>query len=399
MIPSLRPLLLLPLLAAPALCRAQFIDQFDQPKIEGWFTMTGDGAATAGFVPADGYAALKIDATRDRHGVWWALIKRDVAPAIDVARLADAAHELRVEARVRARRAPCRVNFMVNTQRTTDFHEHLREYDLPDTGWHTISMTTRNFDARPGDNVFVQFAGTDLGPGTYEIDVDYYRADVVRPAESGPDLGEPLVYHPPIPDLATFAIHLPVAHDGTVNPEFPEVNFDDWRVSSSSGFTRVLTVDPRQWPVLRWDFAAFRGKRAAGAAVLELTTHSVALGGNYVAALGEDLGIEFGKVRIFEVLGGDPDWDQKTVTFHSLLHGAPEAEVFNSQMTQDVDVAPAPGGKTYVTLPRPVLQRLLDGTTKGLVLRPLGAINASFHASEDAPAGAAPTLHFTTVAP
>ena len=65
-------------------------------------------------------------------------------------------------------------------------------------------------------------------------------------------------------------------------------------------------------------------------------------------------------------------------------------------MIQDVDVASAPGGKTYVTLPRPVLQRLLDGTTKGVVLRPLGAINASFYSSEDAKPGVAPTLHFTT---
>ena len=56
------------------------------------------------------------------------------------------------------------------------------------------------------------------------------------------------------------------------------------------------------------------------------------------------------------------------------------------------------GGKTYVVLPRPVLQRLLDGTTRGIALRPLGAINASFYASENAPAGAAPTLHFTTTA-
>ena len=65
-------------------------------------------------------------------------------------------------------------------------------------------------------------------------------------------------------------------------------------------------------------------------------------------------------------------------------------------MIQDVDVASAPGGKTYVTLPRPVLQRLLDGTTKGVVLRPLGAINASFYSSEDAKPGVAPILHFST---
>ncbi len=67
-------------------------------------------------------------------------------------------------------------------------------------------------------------------------------------------------------------------------------------------------------------------------------------------------------------------------------------------MIQDVDVAPAPGGKTCVVLPRPVMQRLLDGTSTGIAIRPLGAINATFYASEDATPGVAPTLHFSTVA-
>jgi hypothetical protein len=35
-----------------------------------------------------------------------------------------------------------------------------------------------------------------------------------------------------------------------------------------------------------------------------------------------------------------------------------------------------------VTISRPVLQRLLDGRTNGIALKPLGAIVASFFASE-----------------
>ena len=385
-----------PLLAAPVLCHAQFLDQFDQPKIDGWFTMTGDGFATAEFVPASGYATLRIDATRDPYGVWWALIKRDIAPALDVAKLAEPAHELRVEARIRSSHAPRRVNFMLNTQRTTDFHEHLREYDLPDTGWHTISMTTRNFDARPGDNVYVQFCATDFGPERYEIEVDYYRADVVRSAEAGPDLGEPLVYHPPVPGLASLAHHLPVAHDSQIHADFPDVNFNDWHAATAAGPARILTVDPHQSPILRWDFSQLPNRTATGAGVLELTTFCAPQGGKYIAHFGEDLGVEFGRLHVFEILGGDPAWDQDTVTYNSLLQGRDPKEAFNTQMIQDVDIAPAPGGKTYVMLPRPVLQRLLDGTTKGLVLRPLGAINASFYASEDRTPGAAPTLHFST---
>jgi hypothetical protein len=52
-------------------------------------------------------------------------------------------------------------------------------------------------------------------------------------------------------------------------------------------------------------------------------------------------------------------------------------------MIIDVDVAEEQGAKTWITLSRPVLQRLLDGKTHGLALRPLGAINASFYATEN----------------
>lgn len=396
MIPSLRPLALAAtLLAAPVLCPAQFLDQFDQPKIDGWFSMTGDGFASAEFVPSAGYAAFRVDATRDHYGVWWALIKRDVAPAIDVAKLAEPAYELRVEARVRSSHAPRRVNFMLNTQRTTDFHEHLREYDLPDTGWHTISMTTRNFDARPGDNVYVQLCATDFGLDRYEVDVDYYRADVVRADQAGPDLGEPLMYHPAIPDLAGFTVHQPVTHDSLIHSDFPDVNFNDWQAVGAAGPVRVLTVDPHQWPVLRWDFTVLPSRTALGAGVLELTTFNAPQGGNYIAPWGRDFGEEFGRLHIVEILGGDPAWDQQTVTYNSLLRSGDPQQVFNGQMIQDVDIACAPGGKTYVVLPRPVLQRLLDGTTKGIVLRPLGAVNPSFYASEDTTPGVAPTLHFS----
>lgn len=397
MIPSPRPLLFATAcLSASVLGRAQFIDQFDQPKINGWFTMTGDGFATAELVPTNGYATLKVDATRDPYGVWWTLIKRDVAPALDLAKLAEPAYELRVEARVRSSHAPRRVNFMLNTQRTTDFHQHLREYDIPDNGWHTISFTTQDFDARPGDNVYVQLCATDFGPDKYEVAIDYFRADVVRRDEAGADLGEPLVYHPEVADLAAFAVHLPVAHDSQINSDFPDVNFNDWHTTTAAGPARILTIDPHQSPVLRWDFSKLPNRAADGAGVLELTTFSVPQGGKYIAHFGEDLGIEFGRLHVIEILGGDPAWNQETVTYNSLLQGGDPKQVFNTQMIQDVDVAPAPGGKTYVVLPRPVMQRLLDGTTKGIVLRPLGAINASFYASEDATPGVAPTLHLTT---
>ncbi len=401
MIPSLRALLLAaPLLATPTTGLAQFVDHFDQPTLDpAWFTMVGDGTPTVQFVPKSGYATIVADGTTDPYNVWWTLIKRDVSTVLDLAKLQDPAYELRVEARVRTSHAPRRVNFMINTQRTTDFHQHLREYDLPDTtGWHTISLTTQDLDVGPGDSLFVQLCVTDYGPDKYEVDLDYFRADVVRRDQAGPDLGEPLVYHPPVPEPSTFALHLPVAHDSQIHSDFPGVNFNDWHAATTAGPARIVTVDPRQSPILRWDLSQLPNRTATGAGVLELTTFCAPQGGKYIAHFGEDLGIEFGRLRVFEILGGDPAWNQNTVTSHSLLQGGEPKQVFNPQMIQDVDVSPAPGGKTYVVLPRPVMQRLLDGTTKGIVLRPLGAINASFYASEDTTPGVAPTLHFSTSA-
>ena len=59
------------------------------------------------------------------------------------------------------------------------------------------------------------------------------------------------------------------------------------------------------------------------------------------------------------------------------------SEVFNTQMVYDFDVKNEPGGKNYVTISRPVMERLISGRTKGLLIRPLGAIVASFFASEN----------------
>ena len=382
-------------LALAAHGRAQFRDDFSGAKIDGWFTMTGDGNAKMDFVPMDGFARFNVDATQDEHGVWWTLIKRDITSSLDLAKLADPAYELRVEARIRCSNAPRRVNFMVNTNRTVNYHKQLREYDIADTDqWHVISMTTRNFDAKPGDTVYVQFCVTDWGPGKYHVDIDYYRADVVKRDEAGPDLGEPLVYHPDVPPMSTFAHHLGVTEDCVLNKHFPDVNFNDWHVTEPDGRgARVLTVNGDQWIVMRWDFGSLKGSRADGAGVLELTTQSLAIGGKYIEHWGQDFGEEFGKIHVIEILGGDPAWDQETVTLHSLMQEKDYADVFNTQMTIDLELADKPGGKAFFTLPRPVMQRLLDGTTKGLLIRPLGALSGTIYASEDA-SGNGPVLHF-----
>jgi hypothetical protein len=386
------------ILITSVICHAQFLDSFNNKKIEGWFLMTGDGTPGMKFLQKDGYASIFVDGTKDKHNVYWTLIKRDVTAYLDLTKLKDPSYQLRVEAKVRVHNAPRRVNFMVNTQRTTNYHIDLMEFDIPDTtDWHIISMTTKKFDAVPGDTVYVQFCVTDYGLDKYNVDLGYYRADIVNINLAGPDKGELVPYHPPIKELNTFSNHLNVTHDCLINSDFPEVNFNDWHVKEQNGSAQILTVNENQWAILRWDFEKYKNLKVDGSGILELTTQSVPNGGNYIGAYGEDFGIEFGKMRVFEIIGGDPLWDQEKVTYNNLIQGNILSSVFNSQMIYDFDISVEPGGKNFITISKPVLQRLLDGKTKGLLIRPLGAIDASFYASEDKKGNNGPKLHFNFI--
>jgi hypothetical protein len=375
------------LLAAAAVlglpAAAQFRDDFDGPALpidpagaKGWGFLAGEGRAVMDFRPGPGYATISVDATRDERNVWWAFIKRRVSGALDLARLAKPGYELRVEARVRADHAPRRVNLHFNTQKTKDFHSHLMEYDLAEAGtWHTISMTTRDFEAGPGDTINVQMALMDWGLGRYRVDVDYIRVDVVEAAKAGPDLGPPIPYHPPVADPASFGRVLAVAADMTVDLAAPGVNLDDWTVSDPGGKAAVITAGGTRIALLRWDFGPFAGRKAAGPGLLELTTRAVEVPARELP--------DFGLLRVVEVLGGEPGWDERTATWSSLSRGEPLDRVLNPQMIIDGPVTAGDGGKTFLTIPVPVLQRLIDGRTRGLALTPLGAINASFYARED----------------
>jgi hypothetical protein len=382
------------LFATNTICQAQFRDDFNGKKIEGWFFFTGDGYAKMDFVQKNGFAQLLIDATQDRDNAYWTLIKRDVTASLDLGALKDTSYQLRVEARVRLHNAPRRLNFMVNTQRTTDYHKDLMEFDIPDTtDWHVISMTTKRFDAHPGDTVYVQLCATDYGLGKYAVDIDYYRADIVNVKTAGPDKGELVPYHPPIPEVSRFSNHRMASQDALINSDFHEVNFNNWHVMESGNIARTLMINANQWAILRWDLSAFKNAKIDEAGILELTTQSVSQGGIYNEAYGVDFGMEFGKIRVIEILGGDSAWNQELVTYDNFMRGMSYEGVFNTQMIYDADVTVKQGGKTYIVISKPVLQRLINGTTKGLLIRPLGAIDASFYATENA-GNNGPMLHF-----
>jgi hypothetical protein len=372
----------------------QFLDDFntasiatDPRAINGWAFFTGDGSATMDFQQKDGFASILVDATKDQRNIWWALVKRCVSAELDLSLLSKPGYEFRIEAQIRVSNAPRRVNLSLNTQRTTDFHTNLMEFDIPDTNnWHTISMTTKDFDATPADTVFGQFALMDWGLGQYRVDVNYFKVDIVNAASAGPDKGVQVPYHPPIPDPNTFENVIKVAQDSTVDIQYPEMDFNTWHTSDSAGKIYLLTINSTQFVVMRWDLSKFAGKKVAGSGLLELTTWSV-------QRLSEEIK-DFGQVRIVEILGGDPNWNQQTVTYNSFCRGQPIDNVLNSQMIIDVEVSQTTGSKTLITISNPVLQRMVDGRTLGLAIRPLGAINASFYAMENQDGKFAPVLRF-----
>jgi hypothetical protein len=352
--------------------------------VAGWACYTGDGAAVASFTgTGNGYATIAVDATRDTCNIWWAVIRRRVSERLDLNLLRDPRFRLRIEARIRVSHAPRRVNLHLNTQRTTDFHTHLTEFDIPDTSdWHLISMTTRGFDARPGDSVYGQLALMDWGLGRYRVDVDSFRVGIVDIPSAGPDHGTQVPYHPPVADPRSMKFHIRVSDDATVDRAHPGTCINNW----SSGETILLTVSHAQYVILRWDLSRVAGRSVDGSGLLEIFTHSL--------QRSPEFDKDFGMVRIVEILGGSPEWNQRDVTHESFTRNASAEPVLNEQMIIDVPVREKRGSTTLATIPRPVLQRMINGTTRGLALLPLGAVVASFYAMENDGGARAARLHF-----
>jgi len=365
---------------------SQYIDNFDGTGTpEGWTFRTGDGTATIDFKKHDGIASIYIDATSDKLGIWWALIHHEVT-GIDMNQLMKPGYKLRVEARVRSSHALKRINLNLNHQRTTDYHANLMEYDIADTtNWHIISMTGGSFETRPTDTVGVQLALIDWGFKKYRLDIDYLKVDVVRVESAGKDLGNPIPYHPPLSNPSGFPLHLDAIQDAVIDTQFPDYAFNNWHTQDVSGkFIKTLVVGGTQITIMRWDVSSLKGRKVKRSGLLELSPYSV--------QRSPDFQKDFGMVHVSEIIGGDQHWNEKTVTFDKFTQGLPFDQVINSQMIIDDKITWNKNGKVLFTISQPVLQRLIDGKTLGIAIRPLGAVNASFY-SKDEDAKKAPRLY------
>ncbi len=372
---------------------AQFLYQFnrstltrDPRGINGWSCTTGDGDAVMDFQQRDGFASIVVDARRDQRGIWWSLIKHMVSGQLDLGRLQLPRHALRIEARVRVSDAPKRVNLHLNTQRTTDFHTHLMEFDISDTvNWHTISMTTQGFDARPGDTVYGQLALMDWGLEQYRVDVQYFKVDVVHLDSVGTDAGVAVPYHPTVQDPSSFPRHEVAAQDAVIDLQYPGLGFPSWSAYDAGAATPVISVDATRYVILRWDLRGYAGRKVAGAGLLDLTTYALERAPQYEK--------DFGMVRVCEIRGGDGEWKEADVSLNSICQGLPLQRVINSQMIIDGDVQGRRGERNLYTISEPVVQRMIDGKTLGIAIKPLGGVHASFFSHRGRHNVRGPMLH------
>jgi hypothetical protein len=173
---------------------------------------------------------------------------------------------------------------------------------------------------------------------------------------------------------------VPITAAATVDRAAPQTA-GAWRSPDNGESAGQLVAGPSQVIVLRWDFAGIGARTAPGWGVLALYTASV---------LERRADLEsFTELRVAEILAGDRSWTAADVKWDSFLGGRPEWAVINEQPM--IDVRPAAAGtRTLIPVSPPVLERLLDGRSKGLAISSHGGVVASFAAGDDAP----PTLYF-----
>lgn len=353
-----------------------------------WNVRCGDGIVFAEVRQHRAACSLIVDATKDANNIWWALMQTTLHQDFDMNQLQQHGHELRISARVRPSHAPRRVNMRIRAALQCDDGSHLKEYDLDSTGWHVISLTTRQFRPSLGDAVIGHIAMMDWGRQKYSLDVEDFQVEVVASSGVSQDCGDPIPYSPPPLSPELFSTHLTVAHDAMISSRYPGVNLSDWAVYPHAG-CRILTVAPDLEVVLRWELPERGDKRIAGPGLLEIPFIFL----QTLSRPPKDLC----RIRAVELYAIYDGWNRNTVTYGRIVQTSPRDEVINPQMIVDTRVGDDfYTGMHRVPVPRCVLQRMVNGKTTGIVLQALGPIVACLTGT-DPHHGIGTMLHYNTV--
>lgn len=345
--------------------------QFAENNLPGWTTRTGDGDISFFQQYTGESVLLKIDPLKDKRNVWYAFIHQDISEFIDVEKLLKPEFELRMEIRVKTSHAPRRINMYLSE---LDKGGYLREFDIDEANkWVTISMVTESFTPAKERPVMAQVSLMDWGiSDIYTLEIDYIKVDVVSNSEQLTQFGLPLVYRPSVKPPDAFSNNFIATKAISVNAAYPDMNFNN--LISETDEVRLLNIDPTGMIILSWDFSSVNGKEINGAGQMELFTH-------HLIRLS-DSPKDFGEIRICEILTDDGEWDETTIDYNRFFKEHPKEKVINGQTVIDTKVYPEMGGKTAVSISKPVLQRLVSGKSKGLAILPLGYISVAFYTND-----------------
>ncbi len=370
-----------------AIILAQAIDNFNGTISKEWNYFSGDGNAKVDFVSENRIGKFNVDASNDIYNTWWAVIKRDISSDLDLSLLQKDNFELRIEAKIKVSHSPRRINLSVNTQRTTDFHSNLMEYEIPDTsGWHIVSLTTDRFDAIDSDTVYVQLAMMDWGIGVFETQIEYLKVDVVNKKLVGRDVGNLVPYHLKIQNITEYDSHIPCFDAAIISSKFKNENYSSWQNYARGQSDNLLTVSGDQIVILKWNYELNDSVLVNDHGLLELNFESYQKG---------DFSLEeLSQIRLVELNVDNVDWNAKTVTFNKFINGYKEDIITNRQPIYDLDLVSQDGTKKFFTVSKFVLQRLLDGKSNSLALFAIGPIIANIRIDENDK----PRLHFNQIA-
>lgn len=357
---------------------------FEPNNLKGWTTRTGDGNIIFRQKTEEGSVSLIVDPLKEKRNVWYAFMHQSISDFIDFKKLKQPEYELRMEAKVMASHAPRRINMYLSS---LDAGGYLREFDLGKANeWYTISMVTSGFDFDPKEPLMTQVSMMDWGnTDIYELKVDYIKVDLVKVDEKQEQYGEPLVYRPVLKDATSYKNEVVPSGNASIDAMFPDEVLSMWKDETSEKTTSVVQVDQSKTILLKWDLSEFKGKKVTEAGQLEISTDAL--------FRKEKSPKDFGEIRLSEILGVVEDWDGKTVTYNSFLGDNEFEEVVVSQCIADTKVSSEKGGKTIISISKPVLQRLIDGESNGIAIKPLGLISASFYDNQHPEL--APKLRFT----